>query len=264
MSRIKPLDPRFGKLVALMESSTHEAERVNARIRAEAILTPDVGGFDRALRILAYERARAVAPNNMFAGFDEFQEIDHPGYMAQQRVEKAEKRRQHDARRAELVAEFGSLDEVLEPCRRERVLTAAVKPWRKPVKPPYQRWTSTIAGLGLYDDNKAPAEVMAAIEGAYPMPATFAEAKAEAEYWDRRNRDMELAQNNDCGDYGLDQVAVWRWRRVRDLVEHGMPLRTLPEIIDRLKMYWSNDGADTEVEDVILRDLEALAAKEEA
>ena len=265
MSKIQPLDPRFGKLVALMASSTHEAERANAKARAAAILTPDVGGFDRALRIHAYERARAAAPNNPFAGFDEHEEIDHPGHMAQQQAERAEKRRQQDDRRAELVDEFGSLEEVLEPCEFERLLVAAVKPWRKARKPPYQRWTSTIAGLGLYDDDKAPAEVMAALDTAYPMPTTYAEAKAEAAYWDRRNDDMDLAQHGDCGDYGLDQVAVWRWRRVRELVEHAMPLRTLPEIINRMRAYrWSEGGTDTDVEDALLRDLEALAAMDAA
>ena len=263
MARIPQLDPRFGKLVALAESSTHEAERASARRRAEAVLTPGVGGFDRALRILAYERARASAPNNMFAGFDEFQEIDNPGHMAQQQAERADKRRRHDAQRADLEAEFGSLDEVIEPCQRERFLVVAVKRWRKACKPPHQRWTSTIAGLGLYDDDKAPAEVIAALEGAYPMPATYAEAKAEAQYWDRRNHDMELAQNNDCGDYGLDQVAVWRWRRVRDLVEHGMQLTTLPDIIDRMRAYrWNEGGTNTDIEDALLRDLEALATRE--
>ena len=36
-----------------------------------------------------------------------------------------------------------------------------------------------------------------------------------------------------------------------------MPLRTLPEIIDRMKVYRSNEGGtDTDVEDAILRDLE--------
>lgn len=262
MSRIPNLDPRFGKLIALMESSTHEAERDTARQKAEALLPPEAGGFDRALRILAYERARAAAPKNMFAGFDEHYEIDNPGHMAREAAKRAEKQREDDERRAELVAEFGSLEAVLKPCKREKALMAAVKPWREPCKRPHQRWTSEIAGLSLYDDNKASAEVLAAIDQAYPMPLTYAEAKAEAAYWDRRNDDMELAQHRNCGDYGLDQVAVWRWRRVRRLVEHEMPLRTLPDIIDRMRSYRSNEGGtDTDVEDAILRDLEALAAR---
>ena len=183
--------------------------------------------------------------------------------MARQQAERSEKRRRQDARRAELVTELGSLDAVIEPCARERLLLKATKPWRQACKRPFQRWTAKIAGYGLYDEEKAPAEVLAAIDAAYPMPTTYADAKLEEVYWGRRNHDMDLALFGNCGDYGLDQVAVWRWNRVRKLVEHNMPLHTLPEIIDRLKVYRSSDGGtDTVVEDAILRDLEALAMRE--
>ncbi len=172
MSRPVPqLPPQFAKLAALYCSSAFDGERDTARRKAEALLTPEIGDFDRALRIQAYRDAMAKAgPMSMFAGFDEFIEIDQPGHMARKAAEKAEARRQQDARRAELVAEFGCLEAVMEPCERERALLAAVRPWRKACPRPHQRWTESLAGLRSLGREQAPPELIAAIEGAFPMP----------------------------------------------------------------------------------------------
>ena len=266
MSRAVPTLPsQFAKLAALYQSSTFEGERDTARRKAEAILPPEAGGFDRALRIAAYHEVMEKAgPLNFLAGFDEFQEIDDPGHMAREAAKRAEKRRQQDARRAELVAEFGSLDAVLKPCAREKALLAAVRPWRKACARPHQRWTKSLAGLGSYDHQKASSELVAAIEGAYPMPTTYAEARAEVAYWDRRNGDMELASRDKfIGDEMLDTPCIWRRSFVRDLADHRMVLRTVGEIAERMRAYrWNETGTDTDIEDAILRDLDALAARE--
>ena len=265
MSKPLPhLPPQFAKLAALYRSSTFDGERDTARRKAEAMLPPEAGDFDRALRIQAYHEAMEKGRGNMFAGFDEFLEIDDPGYMARQAAERAEKRRQQDARRAELVAEFGTLEAVLEPCWREKALLAAVKPWRKAQPRPHQRWTQSLAGLGHNDERSAPPDLIAAIEAAFPMPATYAAAVAEMAYWNRRNDDMELAVCTDFrGDDMLDTPCAWRLQFVRALAEHRMELRTVAEIAERMRAYrWNEGGEDTDVEDAILRDLDALASQE--
>jgi hypothetical protein len=268
MSRAVPtLPPQFAKLAALYLSSTYDGERDTARRKAESLLPPEVGGFDRALRIAAYHEAMARANSmNFMAGFDEFTEIDNPGHMAEQAAKRAEKRRQQDARRAELVAEFGNLDAVLKPSKMERAMLAAVKPWRVTQPGSRGRWTKTIAGLSTYDHRTAPAEVRAALEAAWPMPTTYADAVAEVRRWRQRDDDLELAATADgapIGDSMLDMPAQWRMWLVQDLAEHGMELRTLPEIIARMRAYRSDEGgSNTDIEDAILRDLDALAARE--
>jgi hypothetical protein len=271
MSRPLPiLPPQFVKLAALYRSSTYEPERATARRKAEAILPPEAGGFERALRIQAYHDARERAgANNFMAGFDESIEIDQPGYMAEQAAKRAEKRRQQDVRRAELLAEFGSFDAVLKPSAQEKALLAAVKPWRVAQPGSRGRWTATLAGLDSYDHRKAPPDLVEAIRKALPWPRTYADAVAEVERWRQRDDDMQLAITADgglsCGDYMLDRPAIWRMYMVKDFAEHGMELRTLPDIIARLRAYRFNEGGtDTDVEDAILRDLDALAAREAA
>lgn len=270
MSRSVPtLPPIFIKLAALYRSTTFDGEKAAARSRAEAILPPEAGGFDRALRILVYQEVMAKAgPMSFMVGFDEYIEIDKPGHMAAEAAKRIEKRRLQDARRAELVAEFGSLDAVLKPSAREKALLAAVKPWRTAQPGSRGRWTKSIAGLETYDHRKAPPEVINAIKGALPWPVTYAEVIAEVAFWQRRDDDMQLAatvNGGATGDYMLDQPAIWRMYMARDLAEHGMVLRTLPEIIERMRTYRFNEGGtDTDVEDAILRDLETLAAVEAA
>ncbi len=267
MSRSVPtLPPQFAKLAALYLSSTFKGERDTARRKAEAILPPEAGGFERALRIQAYHDVTAKAGAMSFmAGFDEFTEIDNPGHIAREQAKRVEKRRKEDARRAELLAEFGSFDAVLKPCTRERALLAAVKPWRKAQPRSRGRWTESIAGFTMYDHCKAPAEVVEAIKGAIPWPTTYAEARAEMAFWRQRDDDMQLAitpNGGFGGDGMLDMPAVWRMWMVQEFAEHRLVLHTLPEIIERMRAYRFNEGGtDTDVEDAILRDLEALAVK---
>ena len=237
---LKPLDPRFGKLIALMRSSTHEGEREAARNKAAAIAEASGSSFDRALAQLNYEAVRAANPNNFLAGFDEYEEISNPGHLARLAAKKAEKQRIWTARRAAVLERYGSVDAAVAPCPRETLLRAALKPWRVVHKKPYQRWTSELKGWSYISlVEKMPADLRAAIEGAYPMPTSFDEACAEFTYWQTRDEDMRhaLSENgSDLGDYALDRVAMARMEIIRDLVDHGMQLTTLPEIVERFRV----------------------------
>lgn len=270
MSRPVPTLPaQFAKLAALYRSSTFEGERETARRKAEALLAPEVGGFDRALRIQAYHDARAAAPNNLFAGFDEMQEIDEPGHMARQAAQRADKRAAWLQRRAALVERYGSLEAVLEPCAREMALRKALKPWRVPAARPHHRWTRELKGWeSLTLASKMSPDLRAAVERAIPMPTTYAEARAEFAFWQDRDDELQDALSTSeqlLGDYGLDRVCVARMEIIRDVVEHEMRLETLPEILERFRIYHARDNLDeADMEAAILRDLEALAAREAA
>jgi len=267
VSQIPQLDPCFAKVVDLMGSTTFEPERASARAKAEALLTPEVGGFDRALRILAYQKARSAAPNNPFAGFDEHTEIDNPGHMEGQRAGRAEKLKAWLARRAALIERYGSLKAVEEPCEREASIREAVAPWRVPCEPPDQRWTRELSGWdSVYNIEKAPADLRAAVENAYPMPRTFEEARAELAYWRGRNEELEhaMGQNGSfLGNYGLDHAAVARMEIVRSIVEHEMRLTTVPEILERYRLHRENDWNDKRIDDALFRDLEAMSFMKE-
>ena len=268
MSKPLPRIPeQFAKLAALAERSTFPAERDTARRKAKAALPSEVGGYDRALRILAYQAVMAKAdPRNLFAGMDEFHEIDNPGHMARCRVAADEKLRRWHERRAALVERYGSLEAVLELCEREKVLTKALKPWRVLGKPPHQRWTQDLKGWGsLSLASKMPSDMRAAVEAALPWPSTFAEARAELAYWRERSEDMEHALSTSVqflGDGGLDRVCIARMEIIRDFVDHEMRLHTLPEILDRFRIFRDRDIQEPDIEVALLRDLEALAARE--
>ncbi len=265
MSRPVPtLPPQFAKLAALALSSTFEAERDTARRKAEAILPPEAGGFERALRIQAYHDVMEKGRGNTFAGFDEFHEIDNPGHMAAEAAKRAEKRRQQDARRAELMAEFGSFEAVLKPCAREKALLAAVKPWRVAQPGTRGRWTKSLAGLGYNERRQGAARDRHRDRGCVSDAGHLRPGGG---------RDGLLGSPERRHGAG-EPVRLHRRRHARSALRVALPagsrprrarmeLRTLPEIIARMRVYrWNEFGTDTDVEDAILRDLDALVAQE--
>ncbi len=147
---------------------------------------------------------------------------------------------------------------------RETLLLAGLKAWRVPSKPPHERWTWELKGWEKSTlADKMPADLRAAIERSIPMPATFAEARAELADWRARNDEMEDAMGTDGrygGDYGLDLVAVARMEVIREAVEHGMRLSTLPEIVERFRLYREREIDEPKIEEALFRDLKALVA----
>jgi hypothetical protein len=77
---------------------------------------------------------------NIFDKLDAHMEAKEPGYLAKRRREREERECARQARVAELIAHYGSVEAVLAPCERETVLLEAVKPWRVACDPPTQRW----------------------------------------------------------------------------------------------------------------------------
>jgi len=86
----KPLDPRFIKIVALMNSTAHEGEKAAARARAEAIAKSCGLTFDQAMAASKCQPAQPK-PANIFEGCDDWMEKREPGYKGRKAKERAEK-----------------------------------------------------------------------------------------------------------------------------------------------------------------------------
>ena len=235
----KPLDPRFFKVIALMRSTEHEGERASARKRAADIAARCGMTFEEAIRIHDAPTAAKAKPaeGNTFAGFADWMEEKEPGYKAREAAKRAEKVQAWSLRKAAIIARYDSVEAAAAPCWREKLILAAVAPWRTVQRRPYERWTDKLDGWrdALKGYRHAPARVIAAIAGAYPMPMTFAEAKAESDYWEARDNELrdvfsKDGSGDDLGDTALDFAASLRADMVRDLAERDLPVTTLADL----------------------------------
>ena len=85
-----------------------------------------------------------------------------------------------------------------------------------------------------------PPHVLEAIRGAYPLPKTFGEARAEHDHWQMRDEEIDLVLDETClglGDASLDVAAGVRAEEVRALVEHELPTTTLTDLHARFSLY---------------------------
>ncbi len=272
----KPLDPLFIKVVALMRSTEHEGERASAQKRAAAIAARCGMTFEEAIRIHdapATAKAGKAKPasKSPFEDIDDWMEKKEPGWKAKRSAERAEKVRAWTIRKAAILARYGSVEAAAAPCWREKLILLAVTPWRTVQRRPYERWTDKLDGWrdALQGYRKAPPHVIAAISTAYPMPTTFAEAKAESDYWEARDNDLrdlfsKDGSGTDLGDTTLDFAASLRADMVRDLAERDLPVTTLADLHARFALYRDREYHDIETEDAIFRDLTTLVERQEA
>ena len=265
----KPLDPKFAKVVGLMRSTTHEGERASARTRAAAIAQRCGMTLDEALRQHDAPTPTAV-PRNFMDGFDDWMEAREPGYRAREAEKRCAKVAAWRIRKAAILARYGSEEAALAPCWRERLILDAVAPWRE-VDPDADfmpgRWTHRLDGWSGYgfERDKMPAHVREAIATAYPLPSTFAEARAEHDYWEARDDEMGDVldeRGTDIGDTVLDIAAGVRACMVRDLAENDLPITTLVELHGRFAMYLDNESHDTKTVKGIFDSLTAMMERE--
>ena len=255
------LDPRFSKVVALMRSTRHAGEQKAARSRAEAMAAAAGMTLEEALAV-----DTAPTSEGFFSGFADSMEAAHPGWKAEQAAGKRAKVAAWKVRRAALIARYGSIDAATAPCERERLILAAVACWRTVRDNP--RWTHALDGWTGWASaarREAPAHVIEAIEQAYPLPTTFAQAKAEHDYWTVRNQELEDAFSEDgssLGDNELDLPTAIRAGIVSALAEHELPVSTLADLHGRFAMYRESESNDDTVEAALFRDIETMALRE--
>ena len=256
-----PLDPRFSKVVALMRSTQHAGEQKAARSRAEAMAVAAGMTLEEALAVVA-----APTSEWFFDIFDRKEDAADRSWKAEQAARRRAKIAAWTIRRAALIAKYGSIDAATAPCERERLILAAVARWRTVRDNP--RWTHALdgwTGWALAARKEVPAHVIEAIEQAYPLPTTFAQAKAEHDYWTDRNQELEDAFSDDGdlpGNNELDLPTEIRAEIVRALAEHELPVTTLANLHARFAMYRESESKNDTIEAALFRDIGAMALLE--
>jgi hypothetical protein len=138
----------------------------------------------------------------------------------------------------------------------------SVRKWAVYVERPNQRWIDNIDGhaprLLQFD---MPPHVKEALSAAYPLPVTIGEAKAEYDYWERRDRELGLVLE-DTSDTQLDASAYARQEIVRGLLETGLRAQSLADIVIRLRYLSASESTIgmPEMVEATLADAEHLAA----
>jgi hypothetical protein len=158
-----------------------------------------------------------------------------------------------------VIARYGSADAAIAPCEREALLRAAVSQWSMPCDAPHQRWTRQIGEWTDRIMGDMPALVRDALSAAYPLPVTIGEAKAEYDYWERRDREMGLVLE-DTSDTQLDLAAGGRLEIVRGLIETRLRAQSLADVLVRQRYLVARECSMVEVEQAVLADLEHLSA----
>lgn len=253
------LDRRFGPALRMMQESAHKGEREAARVRLEEFARR--AGLTLKQAIAHHGRPTPEPqPVNIFAGFDDWMEEKEPGWKAKKAAEKAERAAAWRRLKADLIAEAGSVEAVVAPCEREMILLAAVKQWRKTSPRPHQRWTKTLDGWNDWDFSKAPPHVLAAVRAATPMPSSFYAAKAELDYWNRRDKEIEAVLNGEMpiGDTMLDLVADMRRWVIQKHVETDLEVSNLGEAMARFAMAEAAETTDTAMYTAVYRDMRRL------
>ena len=256
-----PLDSRFSKIIALMRSTQHAGEQKAARSRAEAMAAAAGMKLEEALAV-------DTAPTSewFFDIFDRKEDAADRSWKAEQAARRRAKIAAWKIRRAALIAKYGSNDAATAPCERERLILAAVARWRTVRDNP--RWTHALdgwEGWALAARKDAPAHVIEAIVMAYTLPAIFAQAKVEHDYWIDRNQELEdaFSDNGDLlGNNELDLPTEIRAEIVRALAEHELPVTTLADLHARFAMYRDSELNDETVEAALFRDIGAMALLE--
>lgn len=154
-------------------------------------------------------------------------------------------------------------------CAVEAKLHAAVASIRSPYTWD-ERWTEQLGTWGGLEDGEPHDDIVDLIEGAHPMPKTFQEAVDEYAYWTCRTVEsamciaidgetsLEVLSEPYAGDPCLDLTVLVRVDRLRPLVLHALPARTIAEIETRLRIYEQMDDKHPVIEAAVLRDLAAI------
>ncbi len=248
---------KFELIVALMDGSLFEHERITARERATKLAEAHGLTFEDALGSISRAKPRDPPPTRATAYVAEQR-------AASERAKQEARQREQRARLAPLIKLYGSIDAALAPCWREQRLLDAVAHWRVTQPHPNQRWTSSVDGARSTIDITA--RVRRALCSAYPLPPTFADARIECDYWKKREEELGLITEDPeypSQDTHLDMVAQMRQCIVSDLVCHSYVVSTLQELEQRVAAISELDNQPSACEwDRICLDIALLADRE--
>lgn len=175
---------RLKKLKALFDSP-NKGEADNAKAAAATLLKKHGKVLADMDQVLAGQVAQPEGIK--IPSFGEFLRQKDPAAYERWCGEQIDKQKKDIKDRAEVIVRYGSVEAVLAPCEREKLLRKAVRKWSKFWPPPAERWTRSIDGCqSAYkfanDDKDVPKRVLDAISQAYPLPDNIEDAIAEYAY----------------------------------------------------------------------------------
>ncbi len=228
---------RLEGIVALFAAEDEDVQD-EALARAITLCGKEWGGYKAGLEELAKRREAVGTVEGELEALRLREEADDPGVM----IRAARGRRaligELDGARAAIIARYGSLEDAMRPSAIECMFIEAahslaegetVDPWS-----PLADWSVPWHPI--------PDALKAAVTQACPLPATVADARAEALAWEERRLERELLTEGP-GSAALPTACAARHRLVEDLWARRLPARNAAELEARLE-YWIGRGGD--------------------
>lgn len=173
---------------------------------------------------------------------------EYERFCAQEEARREARRRELEPEHRAIIEKYGSEEAAYQRNAMEQAVHDAALPWLVRYAPdttPPGRWHENMGGWNMhgYGDKKPPGRCVIEIEDALPMPRTIREAKAEADLWEARDRELG-ALVYDARDTQLDLPAYFRYDMVRRLYEKELPIRSLDDLHLRLQFATNADWKD--------------------
>lgn len=271
---------KFRKIHAHATRNGNAGERDNARRMAEAMAAKAGMTFDEAVSKMDTQTTAnqgrdfygdAASAARAWADFAEKErqrkEREWADEMREQSRRNRERRyRENLSRRAEVLTRYRTIFDVFEPTARERALRKAVSSFSTFV--PYQtpagrraHYTSKLDKcFGEVELGKLTRRARRAIENAYPMPETLADALAEVKEWDQLRSDRDAFDED---DWSHDMEVEARICLLEEML-HSAPARTWEDVEARFdwntydwSRQWLNPADHERDEDIFLSRLRA-------
>src|ERR1700722_8535918 len=213
------------KIVALFDSP-NDGERNNAFTKAQELLEKQGQSMADVLEALT---ELGVGASAMAAFMDRALGREPAAKVADQAVpDKTEHRfarHQDEAESlADVIARYGSVPAVLQPCAWEALLRSGVSHGSTFHAPPNERWTKSIFGYTPEQPNGPARErALQAIARAYPLPGNMQDALKEHAHWERRQRELQLVLGPEDTACRLDLTAHLRRELVGNLIRSELP-----------------------------------------
>lgn len=248
--REKALD-RLEGILALFDADEDEVQD-EALARAISLCGNEWGSYKAGLEELAKRHEARATADPIIADMEALrlrEEAEDPGAI----IRAARRRRLEAARtsdeRAAVIARYGSWEAAIRPSVVERMFIDAAAHLVTPdptlaedngASDPDIAW-APLAGW-LLPWHQLPAELVAAVTEACPLPTTLGDARAEVLAWEERKHEREVLADGP-GSAVLPTACMARHRLVEDLWRCGLPVRNAVEFEARLE-YWATRGGD--------------------
>ncbi len=181
------------------------------------------------------------------------EEADDPGAMSRAARARRSQTGRENAERAAVIARYGSLEAAISPSPIETMFVSAaahladdMPQWgpETPVSPSQEAEADPWAPLAGWSVpwHEIPPALMQAVTAACPLPASVADARAEALTWEQRRREREILAEGP-GKAALPTACAARHRLVEDAWRRDLPVRNGAEFEARLD-YWASRGGD--------------------